>query len=378
MPKQHIKSIIITLIIVFAAIACGLPLYATGIDTFNIRQYRIKKHQLEQCLSKIAKEESNKHYGQIGFVVTCIRQDDDECLLVGCHTLAWLKFYSMLYEVRDNEFVGCSYLKNGVCFLFGNEIKQYLSDSIGTVCFVDSNNYFKPLLGNEADFKEWFDGYCQGDLYVDPPIWILKKQKNKFVRISGSEFHYTPKRNRHHIQAEKTRITFYQMENPYYKAIHEEYYRVLKHYHLYHNVGNRPWKFYAFDLTDTTNVLVEESDTLFIFDNHIYYIVTPSLYEKVSIMAIPVNETMYFFSGLNCCKPIHRVSDVLEWLSTQNNCTDKFLLERVGNCLSYYQAIPIDPQGSVPYCECSCKSSRSNQDNTYKKPKQKKILSHTK
>ena len=193
MLKQYIKSIIVKLIVVFVAITSSFSVYATEIDTFNIRQYKIKKHQLEQCLSKIVKEENNKHYRQVGLVVTYIHQDNEEYVLVGCHTLAWLKFYSMLYEVRDNDFVGCSYLKNGVCFFFGNEIKQYLSDSIGMVCLVDSNNYFKPLLGNEVDFKEWFDGYCQGDLYVDPPIWIFKKQKNKFVLISDSEFHYTPK-----------------------------------------------------------------------------------------------------------------------------------------------------------------------------------------
>ena len=193
MPKQYKKSIIFKLIVIFVAITSSFSLCATEIDTFVIRQYKFKNHQLEQCLSKIAKEENKKHYRQIGLVVTYIRQDNEEYVLVGCHTLAWLKFYSMLYEVRDNDFVGCSYLKNGVCFLFGKEIEQHLSESIGMVCLVDSNNYLKPLLGNELDFKEWFDGYCQGDLYVDPPIWIFKKQKNKFVLISDSEYHYTPK-----------------------------------------------------------------------------------------------------------------------------------------------------------------------------------------
>lgn len=193
MFEQSIKSIIIDIIVVFAAITCSFSLYATEIDTFNIRQYKIKNHQLEQCLSKVAKEERKKHYGQIGLIVTYIHQEEEEYVLVGCHTLAWLRFYSMLYEVRDNDFVGCSYLKNGVCLIFGEEIKQYLYDSIGTVCLIDSNNYFKPLLGDEEDFNEWFDGYCQGDLYVDPPVWIFKKQKNKFVRISNSEFHYTPR-----------------------------------------------------------------------------------------------------------------------------------------------------------------------------------------
>lgn len=176
-------------------------------------------------------------------------------------------------------------------------------------------------------------------------------------------------------QAEKARITFFQMENSYYEAIHEEYCRVLKHYHIYHNVGNRPWKFYAFDLTDTTNVLVEEFDTLLVFDNHIYYIVTPSLYEKVSIVMVPENDTLYFFSGLNCCKPIHRVSDVLEWCLKHSSCRDAALLLRVSNCLSYYQATPIDPQGSVPLCECGCKNLHPRGNIPYKKPKRKIITS---
>ena len=172
-------------------------------------------------------------------------------------------------------------------------------------------------------------------------------------------------------QSEKASITFFQMDSPYYKAMSKEYHRTLKHYHFHYNFCHQPWKFYAFDLTDTTNVLTKESDTLRVIDSHIYYIVTPSLYEKVSIVMVPLNQNLYFFSGLNCCKPIHRVADVTEWLSIQNENMDATLLERVKNCLSYYQAIPIDPQGKVPRCECNCNPSHSGC--SFKKPKKVKI-----
>ena len=96
---------------------------------------------------------------------------------------------------------------------------------------------------------------------------------------------------------------------------------------------------------------------------------------KVSIVMVPENDTLYFFSGLNCCKPIHRVSDVLEWCLKHSSCRDAALLLRVSNCLSYYQATPIDPQGSVPLCECGCKNLHPRGNIPYKKPKRKIITS---
>ena len=69
MPNQHIKLTIVKLIVVFLVSTSSFSLYATELDTFNIRQYNIKNNQLKQCLSKIANEEKNKH-PQIGLVVT--------------------------------------------------------------------------------------------------------------------------------------------------------------------------------------------------------------------------------------------------------------------------------------------------------------------
>ena len=176
-----------------------------------------------------------------------------------------------------------------------------------------------------------------------------------------------------YAQSEKAGITFSQKDNPYYKAIYKEYYRTLKHYHLYYNICHLPWRFFMFDLTDTTNVLTEESDTLSIVDNHIYYIVTPSLSEKVSIVMVPINEMLYFFSGLNCCKPIHRISDIEHWLSLQDFSMNETLMYRVRNCLSYYNSIPTCPMGSVPSCECGCKNTLIDKQHKYKKPREKII-----
>lgn len=182
------------IIVSFIIFIFGVTAYASAVDTFYFPLYKISNKQLKKCLSQIAVGESDKHHQPIGLVVSCFSQDNEQYVLVGCHTFSWLKFYSMLQEVRDNDFVGCSYLKNYPCFLFGNGIEQYLSDSVGMVSIADSNGNFKPLLGSEEDLKEWFEGYCQSDLVVDPPVWIFKKHKRKFVRISNSDFQYTPHR----------------------------------------------------------------------------------------------------------------------------------------------------------------------------------------
>lgn len=186
--KSTIKKIIIGLLV----ITCGFTSCAMEIDTFKILQYRIKNHQLKKCLSDIAEEESSKLYQQVGLVVVNYSQGAEEYLMVGCYLLSWLQFYSLLWEVKDNDFIGCSYLNNGICFLFGNEMKQYLSDTIGMVSLVDRNNFFKPLLGSETDFQEWKKQFFQGELHVDPPVWIFRKQKRKFVLIDNNDYDYNP------------------------------------------------------------------------------------------------------------------------------------------------------------------------------------------
>ena len=159
--KATIKKIIIGLLI----ITCGITSYAIEIDTFNILQYKIKNHQLKKCLSDIAEEESGKLYQQVGLVVVNFFQGDDEYLLAGCYTLSWLQF-------------------------------------IGMVSLVDRNSFFKPLLGSEADFQEWKEHFFQGELLVDPPVWIFKKQKRKFILIDNDDYYYFS--TAAHIRSQKT------------------------------------------------------------------------------------------------------------------------------------------------------------------------------
>ena len=192
MRERILKFIIKRIIIGFLVITSVFTSYAIEIDTFNIPQYRIKNQQQKKCLSKVAEEESGKLYQQVGLVVTNYSQGNEEYLLIGCYALSWLQFYSLLYEVKDNEFVGCTYLNNSICFLFGNEMKQYLSDTIGMVSLVDRNSFYKPLLGSEADFQEWKEHFFQGELLVDPPVWIFKKQRRKFVLIDNNDYSYAP------------------------------------------------------------------------------------------------------------------------------------------------------------------------------------------
>lgn len=166
--------------------------YAIGVDTFNIAQYKIKDRQIKQCLSQIAKEERGRYNRQIEFILVNYTQKNKEYLFVGCNTLAWMSFYRFFYEVEDNDFVGCAYFKHSTCFLFGKDINQYLSDSLGTTSLIDSNFILKPLLGNKDAFNEWKEELYRIYFHYDPPVWIFRKQKGKFVRIKNDEHDYDP------------------------------------------------------------------------------------------------------------------------------------------------------------------------------------------
>lgn len=192
MSNYLIKPILRKLIISFVALTMGLASYATEPDTFNLREYKIKNLQLKRYLSKIAEGETNKHHRQVALVVTCFRQEDGEYVVVGCQTLARICWYSWSMEVNDYGLIGCAYLENSICLLFGSEIEQYLSDPIGMVCLVDSNDYFKPLLGSEADLQEFRDDCFQIGLHLDPPSWIFKKQKKKYRPIDIQSYDYNP------------------------------------------------------------------------------------------------------------------------------------------------------------------------------------------
>ena len=78
MPEHLIKFAIIKTVVCLVATTICLYSYAMNTDTFNIQRYSINNHQLKQCLSKIAKEESKNLHCQIGLVVVNIHQCNEE------------------------------------------------------------------------------------------------------------------------------------------------------------------------------------------------------------------------------------------------------------------------------------------------------------
>lgn len=152
--------------------------------------------------------------------------------------------------------------------------------------------------------------------------------------------------------------------NVYADIITKEFYNTLKTYKVYklypHGI------FLANDLSDTTNQLVKQDDTLKITNGHIYHIYAPFTYHKVSIIMIVQDDSLFFFKGLNCCRPKHTLSDVLYWVSTRQNNFDRIVFDRIANYNHYYYGIPIDIPGA--FCECSNKSIHSKKK--HKKPHQ--------
>lgn len=191
MRKQSV--ILLLKILIGVIVTTGIfTSHASGVDTFNITKYKIKDIQIKRCISKIAKENRNKIDCQISFILVSYSQNNEEYLFVGCNTLAWMSFYRFFYEVEDNDFVGCTYFNHSTCFLWGKDINQYISDSLGVISLIDSNHIFKPLLGNEDAFNEWKEELNRKCFRYDPPVWIFKKNRGKFVRINNKEYDYTP------------------------------------------------------------------------------------------------------------------------------------------------------------------------------------------
>ena len=158
--------------------------------------------------------------------------------------------------------------------------------------------------------------------------------------------------------------------NVYADIVTREFYNTLKAYRVYKFYPQGV--FFATDLSDTTNHLIGSDDTLKIFNNHIYHIYAPLTSHKVSIIMIPLQESLYFFNGLNCCKPKHNLSDVLCWMHTQQNF-DSTDFRRVENYNLYYSGISMDIPGA--FCECS--KQREHSDRRHKKPHQI-LIQHSK
>ena len=148
-----------------------------------------------------------------------------------------------------------------------------------------------------------------------------------------------------------SKITRYGDKDCYAKCIDKEFHKMNRKYGIVsHGV------YIVYDLVDTNNKMISEQDTLFLVDNHIYHIVSPWMCEKISMIVIPYNGEMNAFLGLNCCRYIHNVEDVVHWLKNSNQNINDILIDRIRNYYIYHPTLVLDPQGSIPQCESECKN----------------------
>ena len=162
-----------------------------------------------------------------------------------------------------------------------------------------------------------------------------------------------------------SKMTLYGDENVYQKKIHKEFVKVNKLY----RTGIRHGLYYVYDIVDTSNKLSSEKDTLYFVNKHIYYVVSPSVYGKVSMIFIPYEGNMYAFIGLNCCKHKHVIEDVIFWVGKNFQNVDNSIFEKIKNYDIFHPNIAIDPQGKIPICERKCLHYSSHKHYHYKKPK---------
>lgn len=171
----------------------------------------------------------------------------------------------------------------------------------------------------------------------------------------------------HFCSAQDTlsKITFYGEKDSYQRCIGKEFVRLNRSY----RTGIKFGLYYMYDLVFTDNKLTSENDTLYLMDKHIYHVVSPSVYGKVSMIIIPFDGGLFAFIGLNCCKKKHDVEDVVRWVSDNYPDVDHSTLENIRNYKAFHPNIPIDPQGSTPICEWRCRHRQSQKRYHYRKPK---------
>ena len=162
-----------------------------------------------------------------------------------------------------------------------------------------------------------------------------------------------------------SKMTLYGNKDSYKKSIDKEFIKLNNMYHT----GIRHGIYYMYDIVDIDNRLTSEYDTLLFLNEHIYHVVSPSVYGKVSMIIIPYNDTLFAFIGLNCCKRKHDVEDVIHWVLDHYQNVDYSTLENIRNYKNFHPNIPIDPQGSTPICEWRCRHNPSKTRYHYRKPK---------
>lgn len=163
-----------------------------------------------------------------------------------------------------------------------------------------------------------------------------------------------------------SKITFYGDKDPYQKCIGKEFEKLNRWY----RTGIKHGLFYMYDLVDNNNKLVSENDTLYLINSHLYHVVSPNVYGKVSMIIIPYNDSIFAFIGLNCCKKRHNVEDVVRWVLNNFKNVNNSTLCNIRQYYIFHPNIPTDPQGSIPKCELRCLRHLS-QNNIihYRKPK---------
>ena len=162
-----------------------------------------------------------------------------------------------------------------------------------------------------------------------------------------------------------SKMMFYGEGDLYKKCIDKEFVKLNKSY----RTGIKRGLYYIYDLEDLNNKMVSENDTLYLVNRHIYHVVSPSVYGKVSMIIIPYDGSLFAFIGLNCCKKKHDVKDVIRWVSDNYPEVDHSTLENIRNYKTFHPNIPIDPQGSTPICERRCRHRLSQKRYHYRKPK---------
>lgn len=159
-------------------------------------------------------------------------------------------------------------------------------------------------------------------------------------------------------------ITFYGEKDFYQNCIGEEFVKINNRY----RTGIRHGLYCIYDLVFEDNKLESENDTLFFVNRHIYHVVSPSVYGKVSMIIVPYDDTVFAFVGLNCCKKKHDVEDVIHWVVNKFPNVAPSTLANIRNYYVFHPNIPTDPQGTTPKCELRCLRHPSHRHYHYRQP----------
>ncbi len=158
----------------------------------------------------------------------------------------------------------------------------------------------------------------------------------------------------------------------YRKSMDKAFDKMNRRYRL-----GRHETYVVYDLVDTSNRMITEKDTLLLVNKHVYHVVSPWVYSKVSMIVVPFEGELFAFLGLNCCEGGHNVEDVLHWMGNNLQNVDDNTLERIRNYRLFHPNLKMDPQGSIPECEYRCKdcqSEKQQRHDHFKKPKRIKMV----